>query len=246
MRTKYEGFGPLILMRKTRIAMKTLGLIGGTSWHSTIVYYRLINELIGEKIGTQGNPPMIIHSINIEVMREQNVEKIKATYLDVAQKLQNAGAKAIVICANTPHMVYDFVQPKIDIPILHIADATGKEATRLGLKKLGLLGNRPTMTGNFIPSVLRKNYGIEAIIPDAHYIGQAHDYVSKELTQGQFTEKAKNFFLNQIKMLKERGAEGIILGCTELPLLINQEDVEIPVLSTTDLHAQMAADFILD
>ncbi len=225
--------------------MKILGLIGGTSWHSTIVYYRLINELVSEKIGTQGNPPLIIYSLNIELMREQNLGKINATYLNVTQKLRNAGAKAIVICANTPHMVYDFVQPKIDIPILHIADATGKEASRLGLKKLGLLGNRPTMTGNFIPDVLKNNYGIETILPEAHCISQAHDYISKELTQGRFTEKAKNFFRDQIRMLNERGADGIIFGCTELPLLIKQEDVEIPVLSTTDLHAQKTADFIL-
>ncbi|CAN0571742.1 unnamed protein product [Ectocarpus sp. 12 AP-2014] len=226
--------------------MKTLGLIGGTSWHSNIVYYRLINELVSTQIGTKGNPPMIIHSINIEVMREQNVDKINATYLDVAQKLQVAGAKAIVICANTPHMAFNFVQPKIDIPILHIADATGKEATRLGLKKLGLLGNLPTMTKGFIPEVLKRNYAIETIIPEEHYISKAHEYVSKELTQGQFTEKANFFFLDQIKMLKERGADGIILGCTELPLLIKPEDVAIPVLSTTELHAQMAADFVLE
>ncbi len=226
--------------------MKTLGLIGGTSWHSTIVYYRLINELVGKQIGTRGNPPMIIHSINIEVMREQNVEKIHATYLDVAQKLQKAGAQGIVICANTPHMAYDFVQPKIDIPILHIADATGKEAARLGLKKLGLLGNRPTMTKGFIPEVLKKNYGIETLVPETDFFTRAHDYVSKELTQGKFTEEAKDFFLGQISMLIKRGAEGIILGCTELPLLVKQENVEIPLLSTTDLHAQMAVDFILN
>lgn len=225
--------------------MKTLGLIGGTSWHSTIVYYRLINELVGKQIGTQGNPPMIIHSINIEVMREQNVDKINATYLDVAQKLQKAGAQVIIICANTPHMAYDFVQPQIDIPILHIADATGKEASRMGFKTLGLLGNRPTMTKEFIPKVLKKNYGIETLVPETQSISQAHDFVSKELTQGKFTQKAKDFFLDQISSLIERGTEGIILGCTELPLLIKQEDFEIPLLSTTDLHAQMAVDFIL-
>ena len=225
--------------------MKTLGMIGGTSWHSTIAYYRLINELVGLKIGSQANPPLIIHSINIELMREQNKEKINAKYLDVAQKLQNAGAEAILICANTPHMTYDFVQPKIAIPILHIADAVGKKAEEQGLKKLGLLGNRPTMTGNFIPSVLMKNYAIETIIPEGHYIGQAHDYVSKELTQGQFTNKAKQFFVSQSKLLMEQGAEGIILGCTELPLLIKPEDSAIPLLSTTDLHAKMATDFIL-
>ncbi len=220
-------------------------MIGGTSWHSTIAYYRLINELVSAKIHSQANPSLIIHSINIELMREQNVEKINAKYLDVSQKLENAGADAIVICANTPHMTYEFVQPKIGIPILHIADAVGRKAKEWRLSKLGLLGNRPTMTGNFIPSVLKKNYGIETIIPEAHYIGQAHDYVSKELTQGQFTEQAKQFFITQSKLLMERGADGIILGCTELPLLIKPEDVDIPFLSSTDLHVQVAVDFIL-
>lgn len=225
--------------------MKTLGMIGGTSWHSTIAYYRLINELVGNKIGSQANPPLIIHSINIELMREQNKEKINTKYLDVSEKLQNAGAEAIIICANTPHMAYEFVQSKIDIPMLHIADAVGREAEKLGVNKLGLLGNRPTMAGSFIPSTLKNNYGVESIIPEAHYIDQAHDYVSKELTQGKFTAKSKQFFLTQINMLKARGAEGIILGCTELPLLIKPEDVEMPTLSTTNLHAQMAVDFIL-
>ncbi|SDQ98338.1 aspartate/glutamate racemase family protein [Flagellimonas zhangzhouensis] len=226
--------------------MQTLGMIGGTSWHSTIEYYKLINQMAGKVIGEQANPPLIIHSINIELMREQNKEKINAKYLAVSEQLQNAGAKAIVICANTPHMVYDFVQPKIQIPILHIADATGKEAEKLGLKKLGLLGNRPTMTGNFIPKVLKENYGIETIIPSEEFIPQAHEYVSKELTQGIFSDAAKSFFREQIGLLKARGADGIILGCTELPLLIKENEVDIPTLATTNLHAQMAVDFILN
>jgi aspartate racemase len=226
--------------------MKTLGLIGGTSWHSTIEYYRLINELVGEKIGTQGNPPLIIHSINIQLMREQNKDKIRAKYLDVSQKLEQAGAEAIIICANTPHMIYDFVQPQINIPILHIADAMGKEAKKQGLTTLGLLGNKPTMTADFIPKVLRSNYNIETIIPESPYIEQAHNYVSKELTQGEFTKEAKHFFINQINLLVKRGAQGIILGCTELPLLIKPEDVDIPTLATTNLHAQMGTDFILN
>lgn len=226
--------------------MKTLGMIGGTSWHSTIEYYRLINQLAAKVIGEQANPPLIIHSINIELMREQNREKINAKYLETSLKLQEVGADAIIICANTPHMVYDFVQPKIEIPILHIADATGKAAKKLGLKKLGLLGNKPTMTGNFIPKVLSKNYQIETIIPDEKYILQAHQYVSKELTQGIFSEEAKSFFKEQINLLQARGADGIILGCTELPLLLKSDDVDIPTLATTDLHAQMGVDFIFD
>ena len=225
--------------------MRTLGLIGGTSWHSTQAYYRLINEGVGKHIGTRGNPELILYSINIEIMREQDREKINAKYLEVSNKLIKAGAAAILICANTPHMVYDFVQPKIDVPILHIADATGKEATRLGLKKLGLLGNRPTMTGDFIPGVLKKNYGIETIIPEDHAISQSHRYVSVELTRGKFTDAARSFYLEQVKQLTARGADGIILGCTELPLLIKSEDVPVPTLATTDLHARMAVDFIM-
>ena len=226
--------------------MKKLGMIGGTSWHSTIAYYRLINEGVGDVIGAQGNPELLIHSINIEVMRRQDREEINAKYLEVSQGLERAGVGALVICANTPHMAYDYVQPRLGIPILHIADATGQEASRLGLKKLGLLGNRPTMTGSFIPGPLKEKYGIETLIPEEHCLSQAHHYVSTELTRGQFTEEAKIFFLNQIRMLQERGAEGIILGCTELPLLIKPGEAGLPTLATTDLHAQMAVDFILE
>ncbi|MFD0862911.1 aspartate/glutamate racemase family protein [Sungkyunkwania multivorans] len=225
--------------------MKTLGMIGGTSWHSTIVYYRLINELVGKEIGTQGNPPLILHSINIELMRSQNWEKINKTYLEVANKIEQAGAEALIICANTPHKVYDFVQPKIDIPILHIADATGIEASKRGVSRLGLLGNKPTMTKGFIQTHLSLNYSIDTIIPDEEHLDVAHHYVSKELTQGKFTSEAKDFFIKQIQLLKRKGAEGIVLGCTELPILISKNDFDIPMFATTDLHAKMAVEFIL-
>ncbi|MEG9328021.1 aspartate racemase [Salinimicrobium catena] len=226
--------------------MQTIGLIGGTSWHSTIVYYRLINELAGKKIGTQANPPLIIYSLNIELMREQDKQKINRAYLHIARKLEVAGAKALVICANTPHMVYDFVQPKISIPILHIADAVGKKAREEDLSLLGLLGNRPTMTGGFIQNRLEQKFGIKTLIPDEEYLDSAHNFVSNELTQGKFTETARSFFLDQMQLLKEKGAQGIILGCTELPLLIEQDDFDLPLIPTTHLHAQMAVDFILE
>jgi aspartate racemase len=225
--------------------MKTLGMIGGTSWHSTIEYYKLINEGIGKRIGTQGNPPLIIHSINIELMRQQNKDKINAKYLDVSKKLQQANAEAIIICANTPHMAYPYVQPKIKIPILHIAEATGNEAKKYGLNTLGLLGNKPTMTGRFIADVLEEKFSIKTIIPDDKYLDKAHYYVSKELTQGIFSQQAKDFFLEQMNLLRSKGAEGIILGCTELPILFKETDYDIPLLSTTDLHVNMAIDFIL-
>jgi len=231
---------------KTRSRMKKIGLIGGTSWHSTIVYYRLINEMVGEKIGTQGNPEMLIYSLNIELMRAQDKEKINAKYLEIALTLQAAGAKALVICANTPHMVYEYVQPQIAIPLLHIADAIGKEAQKKNLKTLGLLGNRPTITGDFIPSRLEKKFNIQTIVPDGEYIDQNHHYVSKELTQGVFSEESKMFFLEQMRLLQKKGAEGVILGCTELPMLIDETDFDLPLIATTAVHARMAADFILE
>ena len=225
--------------------MKKIGLIGGTSWHSTIVYYRLINEMVGAKIGAQANPELLIYSLNIEIMREQDKEKINKKYLEISRTLEAAGAKALVICANTPHMVFDFVQPQIDIPILHIAEAIGKEARERNLKTLGLLGNRPTMTGDFIPSFLKRNYGMETIIPDGEFIDQNHHYVSNELTRGIFSEEARSFFQEQMQLLKGKGAEGIILGCTELPMLIETEEAGLPLIATTQLHAKMASDFIL-
>ena len=225
--------------------MKKIGLIGGTSWHSTIVYYRLINELVGEKIGAQANPELLLYSLNIELMREQNKEKINKKYLEVARTLQEAGAEAIVICANTPHMVFPFVQPEISIPILHIADAIGKEASKKDLKKLGLLGNRPTMQGDFISTYLFEKYDLKTIIPDDKYIDKCHHFVSNELTQGIFSKEARIFFLEQMKKLQDKGADGIILGCTELPMLLSEDDFDLPLIATTTLHAQMAADFIL-
>ena len=221
-------------------------MIGGTSWYSTVEYYSLINQKVADQIGRQGNPPLIIHSLNIELMRERNWEKINAKYLETARKLEAAGAEAIIICANTPHKVYDYVQPELSIPILHIADATGTEAKKLGLQTLGLLGNKPTMTGKFIADRLRRTFQIETIIPEGQYIDQSHHYVSKELTQGIFSDDARQFFRQQIDQLVKNGAEGIILGCTELPLLFKDHKMKVPLLATTDLHVKMAVDFILD
>jgi aspartate racemase len=178
-------------------------------------------------------------------MRTQDQKLITGVYRDVSKRLERAGAEAIVICANTPHMVCNVVREEIGIPFLHIADATGKEAKRLGLKKLGLLGTKPTMKGRFISGVLKDNFDMEVITPEGDRFDTTHDYISKELTQGIFSDEANRFYLEEIEMMKERGADGIILGCTELPLLLKDTKAALPLLSTTDLHAQMAVEFIL-
>ncbi|NNC93923.1 MAG: amino acid racemase [Chitinophagales bacterium] len=222
--------------------MKLLGLIGGTSYHSTIEYYRLINEMITEKTGS--NPTLLMYSVNITLMREKYIEEIRRKYLEISLLLKNAGAEGILICANTPHMVYDFVQPKLDIPILHIAEATAAASKSQGFTKLGLLGTLPTITGDFIPSILKENE-IDTILPDKEDHSEIHRYISEELTQGKFSAEAKNYYLHQIAKLKNKGAEAVILGCTELPMLIKQNDTEVPTLDTTKIHANYAADFIL-
>lgn len=225
--------------------MKKLGLIGGTSWHATVAYYEMINKGVGKIIGTHANPELLIHSINIEIMRSQDRKAINEKYLSVSKQLQESGAEAIIICANTPHMTYNFVQPQINIPILHIADAVGKRAKEQKIKKLALFGNKPTMTGDFIPKRLNEKFDIEVIIPDNNIIEQSHYFVSKELTQGIFSSEAKIFYKAQTEAMKEQKAEGIILGCTELPILLKGETATLPMLATTDLHIQMAIDFIL-
>lgn len=225
--------------------MRTLGMIGGTSWHSTIEYYRLINQGVGERIGHHLNPPLILYSINIAVMRAQNWEAINQTYLETARKLETAGAEAIVICANTPHKVYDHVQPKIGIPILHIAESIGQKAQEHALKSLGLLGTRPVVTEAFIPSYLKDNFEIQTLIPDDAFIAPSHNYIANELTQGTFSTEAREFYTDQIKRFKEKGAGGVILGCTELPMLLAGEDAPLPLIETTQLHARSAVEFIL-
>lgn len=226
--------------------MKKVGMIGGTSWHSTIDYYRYINQMVNEKQGNPPeNPPLIIYSQNIALMRRQDWDEINQAYLEISKTLEQAGAEALLICANTPHKVIPFVQPKVNIPFLHIADATGEEAKRLGLKKLALFGTLPVTGGDFIAGRLRDNHGMEVLVPSGFTRKKVHFAISKELTQGIFREETKDFFLELMEEMKGRGADGMILGCTELPMLIKKEDFDLPLLDTTLLHARAAVDFIL-
>lgn len=226
--------------------MKKLGLIGGTSYHSTIEYYRGINEEVSKTIGADQNPTLLLYSLNIELMRSGDLERIKNEYLRIANELIKIGAEGIVICANTPHLVYNFVQPKINIPILHIAEAIGSYAKENNWSNVGLLGTKPTVKFGFITDYLEKNYSIQTILPNADEIDEVHRFISKELTQGKFTPEAKSYFLNQMDALKSKGAEAMILGCTELPQLILEEDSNHNLIDTTGLHIKLAADFILE
>lgn len=224
--------------------MKTLGMIGGTSWHSTIEYYRHLNSMVNERTDGLITPPLLLYSINVDLMRRGNWDEINKAYLDISRTLEDDGVEAIILCANTPHKVYSYVQPEIGIPILHIADATANAAKKLGLNCLGLLGTKPVMSGGFIPDRISQVSGIDTILPESARQSGIHRAVVAKLVRGIFDNETKDFFRNEMDLLKARGADGIILGCTELPMLFDDDDYDLPLLDTTKLHAKMAVDFI--
>jgi aspartate racemase len=230
--------------------MKVIGLIGGTSWYSTVDYYRYINEAINDAYGNNTNPPLIVYNMNQERIRELQAkgqwDEIAALLTQATIRLRAGGAQAILFCANTPHKVYAQVSRKTDLPILHIGDATGVAIRSSGLKKVGLIGTLYTMEDGFMADWFKEHYGIETIVPSSAPARQElHRIIEKELSRGIFKAESKKYVLQQIEELRKRGAQGIVLGCTEFPLIIKPPDVEVPLFDTTRLHSQMAVDFIL-
>lgn len=229
--------------------MKTLGLIGGISWVSTAEYYKLINEGINEQLGGLNFAQCIIHSFNYaDIKRNNDANNWESTLnmLDgAALHLQNSGAQAILLCANTMHMIADELQAKLNIPLIHIATVTANEISKQGLKKVGLLGTRFTMEQPFFTAKL-KEQGIEAIIPadddDREFI---HQTVFNELGKGLLKPETRERYLNIIDKLVAVGVEGIILGCTEIPLLIKSTDTDIPLFDTTLIHSMAAVEFAI-
>lgn len=229
--------------------MKTLGLIGGTSWASTVDYYRIINQRINEKLGGVNSSKIFMYSLNLaelNALLEKNDWKgIAGLFCGIARKLEQAGAECIVICANTPHKAADDVQKAVKIPLIHIAEVTAKEIGKAGLKKVGLLGTKITMEESFFKDRLAKR-GVETVIPenenDRLFI---HKSIFNELGKGIFSKETKEKYLGIIDQLVSRGAKGIIFGCTEIPLLLKPEDCPVPVFDTTLIHATAAVEFAL-
>jgi len=231
-------------------AMKTLGVIGGTSWHSTVEYYRYISQAINDYYGDETNPPLIVYNLNQRAIHDLQADgrwdKIAGIYSDAGVKLKAAGALGVLFAANTPHKVYSEVSQRIGVPILHIADATGAAIKHAHLSKVGLLGTKYTMEDGFIPQWLKEHYGIDVLVPASQAVrGELQRMIQRELGMGIFKPASKQYVLEQIEDLRGRAAQGIILGCTEFTLIISQSDVQIPAFDTTRLHAQMAVDFIL-
>ncbi|MGX1927827.1 aspartate/glutamate racemase family protein [Flagellimonas sp. 2504JD4-2] len=229
--------------------MKTIGLIGGMSWESSKIYYQHINEMVREKLGGSHSAKSILSSVDFDEIERYSFsndwDKIGGVMASYSKNLEKAGADMVVLCTNTIHLVSDAITNAIDIPFLHIANATGEAIQQKGLKKVALLGTKFTMEKDFYTKILEDRFGLEILVPNSEDRDILQDIIYNQLVKGVFTKEAKDFCIKIIKELEEQGAEGAILGCTELPILIPGEEVDIPTFDTAKIHAQKAVDFAL-
>ena len=224
--------------------LKTIGLIGGMSWESTVTYYKIINETVKERLGGLHSAKCILYSVDFQEIEEcqanGNWEKSGEILGEAAYNLEKAGADFIVICTNTMHKVVNQIKEKISIPILHIAEMTAEKILEKGLKNIALLGTKYTMEQDFYKSKLIEK-GINVIIPDKNDIEIINEVIYDELCLGTINSDSKKKFLEIVDKLRNKGAEGIILGCTEIGLLIKNEDTDVPLFDTAIIHAKQAA-----
>jgi len=226
--------------------MKTIGLIGGVSWESTKEYYRIINETVRHKVGEFHSAEILLYSLDFQVIRNSNWQQIGKLLTDKAILLEKAGADCVLICANTLHKVYNEVQNSVSIPVLHIADPLGKAIKQEGFHKVGLLGTKTTMEEDFYQKRLKENFDIDVLIPPKEEREMVHKIIFNELVTCKIKKYSREIYYSIMYEMIEQGAEGIILGCTEIPLLINQKDVRIPLFDTAQLHAEAAVEFALE
>lgn len=229
--------------------MKTIGLIGGMSWESTIPYYRQINQRIKQRLGGLHSAKIILYSVDFaeieQLQRSGDWDKAGELLADAALKLQAAGADCLVLCTNTMHKVAASLEAAVTIPLLHIADATAEAIKAAGLHKVALLGTRFTMEQDFYKKRLTESYGLEVLVPDEEGRTLVHQVIYQELCLGVVNQDSRLQYQQIMADLVTQGAEAIILGCTEIGLLISSEDCTVPLFDTTALHAQKAADFAL-
>ncbi len=229
--------------------MKTIGLIGGMSWESSLEYYRIINETVKTKLGGLHSAKCLLYSLDfaeIEVLqRRGRWQEASQVLCEIANALRNGGADFLVLCTNTMHKVFDDLQAQAGLPILHIADATGQTIRTAGLRKIGLLGTRFTMEEDFYKRKLSQNYGLEVLIPPAQARQVVHQVIYQELVLGEIRQASKQQYIEIIRELIQEGAEGVILGCTEIGLLIHDGDCPVPLFDTTRIHAEAAVEYAL-
>jgi len=220
--------------------METIGLIGGITPQSTIMYYEVLNRLASEHFGEDHSCKVIINSVNFaeisNLQKENRWDKLDDIMADAGKSLELAGAKCILICANTMHLTINAVREAVEIPVIHIAEATAEKIIEKKLKTVALLGTKYTMEKDFYIDVLR-SFGIKTIVPNLENRNEVHRIIYDELSKGILNDASKQVYLQIIEKLIKDGAEGVILGCTEIPLLIDQSDVSTPVFDTTTIHA---------
>lgn len=224
--------------------MKTIGLLGGMSWESTETYYRLINEGVQSRLGGLHSARLILYSVDFQevegMQRAGDWEGAAGLLAEAARRLEMAGADFLLICTNTMHRVAAAVEENIRIPLLHIADATGDAVREHGFERVGLLGTRFTMEQDFYRGRLRERFGLETLIPDADDRQRVHDVIFQELCRGRIDPNSRTDYYRIIEDLARRGAGAVILGCTEISLLVRPEDTPVPLLDTTRIHAERA------
>lgn len=229
--------------------MQTIGLIGGTGWVSTLEYYRIINEETNRILGGHNAARCILYSLNYADIHECNLredhEGVYKFLLDAALKLKSASVDFIVLCANTMHMYADRITEEVKLPIVHIADATANEIKKKNISTIGLLGTKFTMEMDFYSRKL-KEAGINSLVPKKEDRLFIHSSIVNELLKETFKPETKQKFLNIISDLEQKGAKGIVLGCTEIPLLIKQADTHLPVFNTLEIHAKAAVEFAVN
>ncbi|WNG31522.1 aspartate/glutamate racemase family protein [Cystobacter fuscus] len=231
------------------IDLRTMGLIGGMSWESTATYYRLMNQEVRTRLGPLRSAPLLIHSVDFgpiaEAQHDGRWDDAGALLADSARRLHAAGADAIVLCTNTMHKLADAITEATPLPFLHIAAPVGQAAQQRGYRKLGLLATAFTMEQAFLKDKLMQDHGLQVQIPDAPTRAEVHRVIYDELCQGIARESSRDFYQRAIARLQQEGCEAIVLGCTEISLLIQQQHSPLPLLDTTALHAQAAVEFAL-
>lgn len=230
--------------------MKTIGMIGGMSWESSLEYYRLMNQEVRMRLGGSHSVDCLLYSFDFqkieELQHQGDWEELTREMVKQGMNLKQGGAEFLVICTNTMHKMAPDLERETGLRVLHIADATGKEIKRRGLSKVLLLGTKFTMEGEFYRAVLKENHGIDVVIPGDEDREIVHRVIYQELVKGKIWDKSRVEYARIIEESKGAGAEGVVLGCTEIPLLIHQEDVSIPVFDTTAIHSIAAVDWALE
>ncbi|MBZ9695840.1 aspartate/glutamate racemase family protein [Mesorhizobium sp. CO1-1-7] len=230
--------------------MKTLGLLGGMSWESTAIYYRLLNEIVRERLGGLHSARLLLWSFDFAEIAERqhdgDWDGAGALLIDAAHKLEAGGAEGLLLCTNTMHRLADQVQAAVSIPLIHIADATAATVRQAGLRRPALLATRFTMEQDFYKGRLADKYGLSPVVPDSAGRDMVHRVIYEELCQGIVTEASKAAYVAEANRLRrDEAADSLIMGCTEITMLIGQDDFDIPVFDTTRIHAGAAVEFAL-